>query len=76
MVCCSRGIHFSVHAEIVRCKFPTDFHNIVHKDGPVESKRSQTENNGLYSLLTEWTKNSGCHSFEHEFEYKGQTNGK
>ena len=28
---------------------------------PVESKQSlEPENNGLYSLLTEWTKNSGC----------------
>ena len=47
--------------EIVRCKFPTDFPAIVHKDG---TSRVQTvtraENNGLYSLLTEWTKNSGC----------------
>lgn len=47
--------------EIVRCKFPTDFPAIVHKDG---TSRVQTvtraENNGLYSLLTEWTENSGC----------------
>lgn len=53
--------HSPYMQQVVKCKYPDEYPAIVHKDG---TSRVQTvtyaSNKGLYKLLTEWKKQTGC----------------